>query len=415
MRVARIAAALAILLACTPPVQAAHTGLAQLLTRARLAVVGQVASVTPYDSGRITVGRVRVGSGLKGDAGGAEVSVVERHDFPSSPNLLAVGDHAVLLLVPAARTSSLRAALPEGRYYEVVEGRAGVLSSPRLADIQEVAGIMHRLLAAGRGPDPVQRAAAKRALIFDEIAARHPALVADGAEELGVIPGLATTLTGTERQRLEAALARTDLPVWVRVLLVDRVGQCGLAAVVPALRRLPDPTPELLRASWDALIRLGAAPSADDFAPVLKSRDPAVRAAAAHGLIAAGGAAAIEPVADLALGDSSPEVREAALVALGESKLPAALPTLERAFTDSDSEGRQAAGRAIQNIGGQPAAESLGRLAFEGPPEAQKYAVLLLMLSGIDRDDPLLARIRTTHPDADVRGIAEHGLEMHEH
>jgi hypothetical protein len=390
--------------------------LKQRLAQARLVVSGDVAGVTLYDSGRISVARVSVSRVLKGDAGGTQVMVVERHDLPSSPELLQTGEHAVVLLVPAARTSSLKATLPEGTYYALVDGRAGVLASRSAADVQEAAGIIARLLAPAATPVPdAERRAASRQLVFDEIAARHPLVVADGVGGLAAIPDLAMTLSPQERQRLEAALRRTDLPNWVRVALVNAAADRGLTALVPALRGLPDPTPELQRAAWDALTRLGAAPSADDLKPSLASGDPAIRSAAAHALLAAHGTDAIADVAKLALDDPDHSVRLAAIDALGESKLPEALPSLEQAFANPENALRQGAGRAIYTIGGRPAAECFARLAFEGPPDAQKYALILLLVSGVPRDDPLVERIRTTHPDESIRRIATEGLDVHEH
>jgi hypothetical protein len=394
----------------------ARPGLAQLLRQASLVVTGDVTGVLAYDSGRITVAHVHASRVLKGDAGGSEVLVVERHDMPSSTDLLKAGEHAVVFLAPAARTSSLKAALPAGTYYEIVGTRAGVLSSHSATDAQEAAGIVARLAAAAGTPVPAAaRRAAARKLVFDEIAARHPQVVADGVDGLGGIPDLATTLSAQERQRLEGALGRTDLPNWVRVALVRAVADCRLTVLVPVLRRLPDATPELQRAAWDALIRLGASPSADDLKPALESPDPAVRAEAVHSLVSATGAAAIPEATKLALNDSDQTVRVAALDALGESRLPEALPSLEQAFASPEPAVRQAAGRAIYTIGGRPAAESFARLAFDAPPDAQKYAVVLLFVSGVSRDDPLVERIRTTHPDASIRRIAAEGLDVHEH
>jgi hypothetical protein len=407
-----------LLLASASAAQASVTrpGLAQLLGRARLVVAGDVVELTSYDSGRITAARVHVSRLLEGESPGADVVVVERHDLPSSPELLPKGEHAVVFLVPAARTSSLKATLPAGTYYEIVEGRAGVLSSSSAADVQEAAAIVARMVNATRTPVPEnERRAAARKLVFDEIVARQALVVADGASGLGGIKNLAATLGPQERQRLESALERADLPTWVRVSLVNAVAESGLTVLVPVLRTLPEPTPELQRAAWDALIRLGAAPSAEDMKPALTSPDAPTRATAAHALLAARGAAAIPEVAKLALDDPDHKVRIAATEALGESRLPEALPTLERAFASPETDLRQAAGRAIYTIGGRPAAETFERLAFEGPPDAQKYAVVLLLVSGVPHDDPLVERIRTTHPDESIRRIVTEGLEVHDH
>jgi len=51
----------------------------------------------------------------------------------------------------------------------------------------------------------------------------------------------------------------------------------------------------------------------------------------------------------------------------------------------------------------------------EGQPDAQGYAVTLLLLSGVSHDDPLVQWIRTAHPDAAVRRLTEQGLPKLEH
>ena len=390
--------------------------LAQILTRARLVVAGEVTTLTPYDSGRLTVARVRVRRALKGAPEGNEILIVERHDLPSSPELLRPTEQVVVFLVAAARTSSLRQALPAATYYELVVGRAGVISSASASEVEEAVEIVARLMAAGGTPvSAAQQRATGRKLVFDEIAVRHAAIVADGVAGLGKIADLATTLNAEERQRLETALGRADLPVWLRVGLVNTIGERGLKALIPALRTLPDLTLELQRAVWSALTRLGAAPTEKDLSPALSSSDPALRAAAVQALLAGTGDAALARVSQLALTDPDHEVRRAALDALGEARLPAALPSLEQAFASPEADLRQAAGRAIFTIGGQPAADSLVRLAFEGQPEAQHYAVLLLLLSGTPHDDPRIERIRATHPSPEIRRLVDEGIEFHEH
>jgi len=54
-------------------------------------------------------------------------------------------------------------------------------------------------------------------------------------------------------------------------------------------------------------------------------------------------------------------------------------------------------------------------LAFEAPPDGQKLAVTLLLMTGISHDDPLVQRIAEQHPDESVRHIVESGLDFHEH
>ncbi len=144
-------------------------------------------------------------------------------------------------------------------------------------------------------------------------------------------------------------------------------------------------------------------------------RDPAVRAAAARQLLRIGGAEAMAQVSRMALSDTSPQVRLAALEALGTSGRPEAIPVLEQAFADPSWEIRQATGRAILALGGRTALESFARLCFAPPVDAQRYAITLLLAAGAGGDDPLVEKVATSHPDEEVREIARHGLPFHEH
>jgi len=390
--------------------------LTHLIGRARLVVNGDVTDVATYDSARFTVATLTIRKALKGTADSERVQVVERHDLPSSPQFLVNGHHVVAFLGPARRNSALKHALPPGTYYEIVGGAGGVIASADAAGIEESVAIVTRLIDAQRKPekDPARRAAATRALVFDEIASRHAAIVGDGAGNLSRVDDLAATLTDPERARLEAALRRPELPPWVRVKLIDAVAECNLTALIPTLRDLPQPTPDVQRAAWNALRRLGAAPATEDLDTALSNDDAAIRAVGVEALIVAQGPEARPRLEQLALRDPDQKVRLAAIEALGKTG-PQALPTLESVFAGKDWTERRAAGRAISAVGGRAAAESYARLAFEGPPNAQKLAVTLLLMTGISHDDPLVQRIAEKHPDEGVRHIVESGLDFHEH
>src|SRR4029450_304161 len=116
--------------------------------------------------------------------------------------------------------------LPHGDYRQLLAGRIGRVVAATPAELQEIVGVVERILDTSRTPEPdaTRRAAAARALGLDEIAARSPVLVEDGAGGLQMIPGLDQSLSDEEQQRLATAIARTDLASSARAALGRGVG-----------------------------------------------------------------------------------------------------------------------------------------------------------------------------------------------
>ena len=131
-------------------------------------------------------------------------------------------------------------------------------------------------------------------------------------------------------------------------------------------------------------------------------------------LLAAAGDDAIPRVERMALEDKDLAVRRAAVDALGATKRDSTIPSLERIFRAGPIEVRRACATAYIGIGDRPAAESLARLAFDAPPDGQRLATTAL-LALVPKDDPLVARIRTTHPDPELRDVLEHGPYLGHH
>jgi HEAT repeat protein len=412
--VAGVAAAASALAA--PARETVPPRLRQLVAGARVVVAGRVEQVATYDSGRLALATVAVTRILKGDDPGGRVQIVEMRSLPSTPALFAEGEPVLAFLGPASRGSYLRQQLPEGAYLEASAGRASVLASPDPVVIDEAARLVGRIVEASRAPEPdaAKRRLAERALVFDALAARHPALVEDGIAGLADLKPL-EPLSDEESARLAAAIERDDLPSRVRERLFASVASLGLKTMVPALQRVTSRDAAVTGAAWAALRALGATPDADQVAERLKSTDAKVRIAAARELVARDPSAELERAARLATDDPETEVRVAVVDALSATRSPVVIVVLERAFVDRELEVRQAAGRGIFQIGGRPAQESLARLAFTATPEMQRQAVVLLRATGIATDDPLLVRIAEQHPDAEVREVAKHGLPIHEH
>jgi HEAT repeat protein len=388
--------------------------LRSLLEKSRLVVGGTVGGVTEYANGRVAVAELAVAETLKGAAPQPRrVSVVEMRELPTPP-VFETGKRGIAFLQGVRQTTFLRQTIPSGSYHEVVAKRAFLVAATQ-AELAEMTKIVGRLAAASRNPetDPARRAESDRRLVFDLLGATHPALVEDGAASLTSVAGLAATLTDGERGVVETALRRIDLEVRVRIALIEAVAASRLRQLAPALAQLHSPV-EVQSAAWKALDALGAAPAPQRIEENLAAADPSLRAAAAREILRREGADAINKVAPLALQDPDASVRTAAIEALGETRKPEAITPLERAFIQESGDTQRAAARAIHTIGGRPAIEAFGRLAFEAPPASQRYAVVLL-LTLTDKQDPVVQRIAETHEDPEVHRLLEHGFDVHKH
>lgn len=384
-----------------------------LIQASYLVVRAHVADVTEYDNGRVAVASLRVGQVLKGSAPKGNVSVVEMRDLPVPP-LFETGRDVIAFLTTGARNSYLAKHLPAGEYLSPVKVKPGVVTALSAADAESLARIVDRLVPGGQQPerDLTKRIASGRALAFDLLAASHPVFVEDGITTVTGIDRLAASLTADEQLIIEKTLDRADLLARIRVLLIQTIAALDLKQLVPALRRIE--SPELADAAWAALTKLKAAPAREDMEQRLASTDAQLRSAAIQQLLRQDKAEAIPRAAQVAKTDPDIDVRVAAIEALGTTGAPEAVPVLENIYAVPTWETRQAVGRALMHIGGRTAAEAFERMAFTAPPDAQRFAVVMLMLS-VPRDDALLQRVIAKHPDPELRELAEHGVAGHHH
>jgi HEAT repeat protein len=410
-----LATALCILIVASAQSAAASPAprLRALLKAGRLVVDGQVAAVKSYDDDRVGVVEFGVDKIFKGSLPGQppfRVSIVEVREGPVRPGLDA-GMRGIAFLRPAPRTTLLAKVLPEGTYYELLPEHGAFIAAASPGDAGRNTAVVDRLVAAARGSG--LDASAARQLTFALLASPSPILVEDGIAGIAKL-GPPAALTPNELGTLRTDLGRADLPDRVRIALIEAVAAAGISDVVPALQAISAP-PAVAEAAWQALDRLGAAPPDESLQARLADREASIRAAAARELIRREGIDAISQIAPLAIQDPDPSVRLAAVEALGGLKKPEALPPLERVFSDSSPELQQASARAILAIGGQPAIDALGRLAFAGTGESQRYAVVVLMTVNDERTSEVLQRIGTTHPEEEVRDLALHGFDVHHH
>jgi len=381
-----------------------------LLKEARVAVAGEVASVTEYDDGRVAVVALAVETTFKGDpAPGDRLALADLREGATRPHLRQ-GERGLAFLRPAARNSYLTRTLPAGTYLELLPEFGAFVAADSPAELARQQAIMKRLVAVAQGA-PLDAAGA-RSLTFELLACDTPLLVEEGAAG---VADLTSPLDENESRILRTALQRAEMPERVRLALVRAVGSAQLTAMAPTLQAIESP-PAVMEAAWQALAAMGVAPPSETLTERLASRAPATRAAAVRELLRREGVAAISQVAPVVLQDPEPSVRRAGIDALGELGTPEALPPLERAFADNPEALRQAAARAILAIGGPPAVQTLARLANSGSIESQRYAVLVLMMIDDPSKTVVLERLAKTHDDEKIHDIIEHGIsDGHSH
>lgn len=272
---------------------------------------------------------------------------------------------------PGVRRDALMA-LAELGTPETVPLLTGALDDPD-PDIQRMA--LHAL-AELAGPADVSQAALAavvRATKSADPDVREAAIVAL-AEAGGdaAVPALVAATTDSEpdvRRHALWALAESDSPDAIPALaraasdadpevrrfalyaLAERDGAASFGTLVDAL---DDPDSEVRRAAVTALAESEHPEAADALARVLEDEDTDVRQMAIWGLAESGSADAAVTARLVAVleGDAEPEVRQAAVHALGEIGSDAALDALTRALQDPDPDVRKAAMAALADLAG---------------------------------------------------------------
>jgi HEAT repeat protein len=392
----------------TAPAAPAGIPLRQLVAESTLVVDGVVAKVESLDDGRLALYRVRPRRVLRGSTDADMLAVVEIRGTATRPGWLAEGVRAVLLLRPAPPLSYLAQHLPDGPRYAPTGGRDGIVHIADDADREAIAGVLDEgaRIAVLKNDDEAR--SARRALAFRELANGSPRLVADALAELRLLEGT-PNLTPDEVAALTHALAAKGVAPFARAGLVRLFGQRHLVAALPAVKATLVDDPDVLDAVLEARAALGAPADRGELTGYLSSKDPAVRASALRAL-----ARLPEPaVGDLghyATSDPDTGVRVAAIEAMGTTKKPAALPVLSQTFATSSREIRQASGRAILAIGGDPASDALVELALHGKDtQTQTYAALLLLASR-GRESAPVDRLLAAHPSQEVVDVLQKGV-----
>ncbi len=188
---------------------------------------------------------------------------------------------------------------------------------------------------------------ADETLLLDILDSRSPSMrfgAARGLVRLGSRPGL---------ERILDTLARSE--PGAAVLLADALVGYGAVAVDPVSRRLLEaqglPTPLLLR----VLGLIGDREAAGVLASFLSDPDPEVRVAAVSALGSAGTAASV-PLVEATAGDVEWRVRARAAASLGDLGDGAAIPTLRTLLRDSSWWVRQNSATALAKLPEGPGA-----------------------------------------------------------
>lgn len=386
--------------------------LRELVPQSSAVVLGFVSRSEGYDGDKLRLHRVRVSRVLRGDAPDAELGVVEIRGSSERPELVHEGMNVVLLLKPAGTMSYLDEHLPQGTTYWMVAGeREGVILTASDTEVDTITPLVARAASAAVMSGD-EATAARRALAFDEIRSRNARLVADGALELERLPAL-DDLTPEEIEALGAALRDTTLPPRARVSLVSMIAERKLDEALPAVLSASLDSPDLVAAVLDTRARLGSPAPPDELKASLKSDDPEIRTAAVTAIGAAGDPAAIPELSKFALTDQSGAVRQAAVQALGRTKSPKALPTLALTFAETDRELKQRSAQALLAIEGPEADNTLVELALRnGSPDVRRHAALLLMVSR-GPDHAAVRQLAAQNQDPQVRALLDDGLRFH--
>jgi HEAT repeat protein len=402
----------AVVLATAPAAALDAPRLRILLKQAPRVVAGRVTHLSEYDDGRVVAARIEVAEVLKGRDADAEssVTVIEMRDLPRRA-LFASGSQGIGFLRPLHRNSYLDQKLPPGRYSETTDARNGWLSAGSAEDFRAMLEIVRSLVASSRGraTKAGKETMTARQRTFKLLAAHPALLVEDGADSLTEIDGLASSLSDSEKSTLDVALRRDDLPLRVRKRLISAIAANDLRQLIPALQVLS--APELQQTCWKALRDLGAPLDEKQLKERLADSDPQIRITAMREVLDRDQAEGVTRAAQLVRSDPNRKVRMAAIEALGETGDTAAVPPLEEVFLEDDHEMRQSTARALIAIGGEPAADAFYRLAFRGPVDSQRFAVIALLALDVGRDDARVRQIAEKHTDEKIRELLEHGIK----
>ncbi|MBI3786233.1 MAG: HEAT repeat domain-containing protein [Deltaproteobacteria bacterium] len=114
----------------------------------------------------------------------------------------------------------------------------------------------------------------------------------------------------------------------------------------------------------------------------------------------------------MALEDSDPERRLAAVTLLGASDDPQAIPILAQALQDGDEEVRLAAIQSLADVTGDVPVDVIGQAAVNDPSADNRYEALEVLSDVGDAASRSYIEKALNDPDEDVRSLAEGILDL---
>jgi hypothetical protein len=369
---------------------------------ARAVVVGRVRSPGQLDlSGwRATL---RIERTLHGEpAPGTELVIGWEELASKRPARFSDGARVLVALEPLPPGSLWSQRFPRRDALAVAARGAAFLRDPDAGTLEPLASWL------ALAPDVREQAPGVGALT--ELAARgEPPVAASALARLARIPGLAERLSEAGREALARLCADAGRPAELRRQALDLVARRELRALEPAVAALAAAPSPVQGAAVDALGRLRGGFPPERSAALLRSQDPAVRAAAAR---RAGAGLESAALRKLLAGDPAGEVRAAAAEALAAREGAGASEALIAALRETDPILRGASMRALADVGPEavPALRTeIWETSAAAAPDRLAGAVLTLALLGADGHAELV-RVSHEHPSPQIRRLAELAL-----
>jgi HEAT repeat protein len=194
-----------------------------------------------------------------------------------------------------------------------------------------------------------------------------------------------------------------DENVAVRKAAAQALGRIGDArALEPLLAALQDPDPAERGCAAEALGRIGNARAVGWLIAALKDGDFETRRAAGFALQRIG-APAVEPLIGLLTG-ADVSMRQSAADVLGRTGDGHAMEPLIAALADDSSRVRQAASRALENLGWKPENDRTGAAYWAAQGQWEQCVAI-----GLPAAEPLIVALKNPH--AEVRRAAARALD----